>query len=134
MYASIKKRSEPQPRRINVGRLLPASRTVGLGALIKAVMNALGVPSCSGCRRRARALDRRVHFVGGGIEAAAATDCWRYDGACTGWGTRRCVSGAARQEPDAAIVTHCCGGWFQYPWIEVCPGEDARMGCGFCFW
>jgi hypothetical protein len=69
--------------------------------------------------------------------AANSSDpCWRYYGNCTRFalyymGTQ-CVTGPARQEASAETIEQCCTGWFQYPWIEVCPGEEARRGCGFC--
>jgi hypothetical protein len=138
--------SEVAPVRVRVGRRLPAGHSVGLGSLIARVTSFFGVHPCGGCARRAAVLDRRVVLTGVGPRrtglrraalrrlAATSDDCWRFQGDCTGFGRRRCVSGPARQEPDAEIVEQCCGGWFQYPWIEVCPGEEARRGCGFCFW
>jgi hypothetical protein len=76
-------------------------------------------------------------FMGGRRRRAAmraAGQCWSFSGPCTGFGKRQCVTAPAAQEPDAGMVEHCCEGWFQYPWIEVCPDQPARMGCGFCWW
>ncbi|WP_432196566.1 hypothetical protein [Streptomyces sp. bgisy027] len=112
---------------------------IGLGTVIRYLTARLHIPACSGCLMRAEALDRRVRFrIRSGRRflrrSAAAGDCWYFQSRCTGFGSRQCVSGPARQEPDAEIIEQCCGGWFQYAWIEVCPGEQARSGCGFCFW
>jgi hypothetical protein len=98
---------------------------IGLGDLIKRFTGALGLETCGACARRASALNRFAAF---------SSPCWSFTGGCTGFGSRRCVSAPESQSPDATIVTQCCGGWFQYPWIEVCPGQPARMGCGFCLW
>jgi hypothetical protein len=47
----------PRPLRIPV----PGMRgTAGLGHVVKRLSSALGVRPCSGCEKRARALDRRV--------------------------------------------------------------------------
>jgi hypothetical protein len=108
----------------------------GLGTLTKRLTTRLGIAPCAPCQARADALDRRL-VIGGGRRRRsmmASGDCWKFSGRCTGFGSRQCVLGPARQEPDAEIITQCCGGWFQYPWIEVCPGQEARAGCGFCFW
>ena len=35
-------------------------RSVGVGSVVKQITAALGVRPCSGCEKRARALDRRV--------------------------------------------------------------------------
>lgn len=110
--------------------------SIGLGTVLRVLTTGLGIRTCAGCRRRAALLDRWVRLpTGRGRRGRSADgDCWRFNGSCTGFGSRQCVSGPERQEPDAAIIEQCCGGWFQYPWIEVCPGEPARTGCGFCFW
>jgi len=84
------------------------------------------------CEHPAIGLNRL--FLSWGEAAQQAAPCWSFLGRCTGFGRRQCVSGPASQKPDAEIIEQCCGGWFQYPWIEVCPGEEARMGCDFCFW
>jgi hypothetical protein len=123
-----------------MGRQKMARRQqIGLGTAIHHLTARLQIPACDGCRRRAAALDRRVRFsfrpgrrTWRGF--AEAGECWQIKGRCTGFGSRQCVTGPASQEPDAGIIEQCCGGWFQYPWIEVCPGEPARTGCGFCFW
>ena len=112
---------------------------IGPGTAIRHLTERLHIPACDGCRRRAAALDRRVRFSfrpGRQVRRSSGEPggCWHFDGRCTGFGSRQCVSGPARQEPDAEIIEQCCGGWFQYPWIEVCPGEAARTGCGFCLW
>jgi len=40
------------------------TREVGLGRVVAAITQRLGVPACAGCRRRAEALDRRIVFRG----------------------------------------------------------------------
>lgn len=68
---------------------------------------------------------------------AFAQTCSSAAGRCTGagwWASRQCVSAADALAPDALVVTQCCSGWFQYPWIETCATPPARRGCGFCFW
>jgi hypothetical protein len=47
----------PRPIRIPVPGL---TRSVGLGQAVKSLTSALGVAPCSGCQRRALAMDRRV--------------------------------------------------------------------------
>ena len=125
----------------HLGMTLPGARPqeIGLGTAIRHLAARLHIPTCGGCRRRAAAMDRRVRIsIRPGRLArrgsAEAAGCWHFNGRCTGFGSRQCVSGPASQEPDAEIIEQCCGGWFRYPWIEVCPGESARTGCGFCFW
>jgi len=61
-------------------------------------------------------------------------NCRTFSGPCTGFGSRQCVTAPESFTPDAAIIEQCCNGWHQYPWIEVCEGESAKKGCGFCFW
>jgi hypothetical protein len=107
-------------------------KKIGLGQFIKRVTGVLGVEPCGPCARRAALLDKLFAFAGS--PALASTSCWRFTGRCTGFGSRQCVTGPAAQTPDAVTIEHCCSGWFQYPWIEVCPGQSATTGCGFCFW
>jgi hypothetical protein len=83
-------------------------------------------PPASGSRRRWRLRAR--------VGASTEGDCWWFAGSCTGFGRRQCVEGPASQNPDTEIIQQCCGGWFQYPWIEVCAGQNATQGCGFCLW
>ena len=131
-------------------------RSIGLGDLIKKLTKALGIQPCERCNQRAKRLNQVLVFSGGASRAsrqpgdtqsptpstigtrrfsAASSDaCWHFHGPCTGFGRRQCVTAPASQEPDAEIITHCCNGWFQSPWIEVCPGQPARAGCGFCLW
>jgi hypothetical protein len=70
------------------------------------------------------------------LAANGSDPCWRYYGSCTRFSWyyvgRQCVVGPATQELGAETIEQCCSGWFQYPWIEVCPGEEAHSGCGFC--
>jgi len=47
----------PRPIRIPVPGM---RRTTGLGQVVKQLTLSLGVRPCSGCEKRARALDRRV--------------------------------------------------------------------------
>jgi hypothetical protein len=134
---------------------------LGLGDLVKRLTLQLGIQPCERCNRRAEVLNRSIVFYGGmagipqkvggdlspasqvlessvsrsGHMAMSASDpCWHFRGYCTGFGRQQCITAPASQEPDALIITQCCGGWFQYPWILVCPGQPARQGCGFCFW
>jgi len=64
--------------------------------------------------------------------------CTHYYGRCTGafwWASRQCIDGLATPEdPYSNTVTQCCSGWFQYPWIESCPGQPPTSGCGSCLW
>jgi hypothetical protein len=60
--------------------------------------------------------------------------CQSYRGSCTGFGTQQCVTAPVAIAPDAPTTTTCCGGWFQYPSIEVCPGKPPASGCGVCAW
>jgi hypothetical protein len=113
-----------KPRRLRIP-FLPRGVEVGLGDLIRTVLARLGIPTCRGCARRAEALNGLAVFAG---------PCQSYTGRCTGFGSRQCVTAPESLDPDAAVVEQCCGGWFQYPWIEICPGQSPRMGCGFCFW
>jgi hypothetical protein len=125
-------------RRVGLGPLVSSSEEVGLGTLLARITSFFGVKPCESCHRRAAMLDSRLVLVGTRASAQQSEprsgDCWPYKGGCTGFGRRQCISAPARQEPDAETIEQCCGGWFQYPWIEVCPGSEARQGCGFCFW
>jgi hypothetical protein len=109
---------------------------IGLGDLIASVTSAVGLTPCAACSRRAERLNRVLVFAPAPRAQlrAQAAPCWYYHGRCTGFGSRQCVTAPESQSPDAASVTQCCGGWFQYPWIEVCPGSPAARGCGFCLW
>lgn len=131
-------------------------RQIGLGDLIKRISRGFGIQPCGPCIRRAERLNQFLVFSGGASriyrqlndikspdsstiwtrysKTDSSDPCWHYYGSCTGFGRRQCITGPASQEPDAEIITHCCSGWFQYPWIEVCPGQSARTGCGFCLW
>ena len=134
--------SPPQPFRLTWPGVTSGTET-GLGDLIAQATAALGIRPCDGCARRAVALNRlmvfsqpvrlRLPWRSKQTRGAATDGCWSFTGKCTGFGTRQCVEGPASQTPDAEIIHQCCGGWFQYPWIEVCPGQTATKGCGFCF-
>jgi hypothetical protein len=52
---------ERQPHRVRLPGFL-IEEEVGLGDLIKKTTYAMGVKPCSGCERRATALNRRVTF------------------------------------------------------------------------
>lgn len=52
-----------RPLRVRLPGFL-VDEEVGLGEVIKRATGAVGVSSCGGCGRRARALDQRVVFVG----------------------------------------------------------------------
>ncbi|MCG8460240.1 MAG: hypothetical protein MI919_28490 [Holophagales bacterium] len=41
---------------------IPLDRRVGLGEVVKAVTEKVGIEACQGCRRRAATLDRWVAF------------------------------------------------------------------------
>jgi hypothetical protein len=62
------------------------------------------------------------------------TQCQSFHGKCTGFGTRQCVTAPVSVSPDATTIEQCCGGSFQYPWVEVCPGQVPTQGCGVCLW
>jgi hypothetical protein len=75
----------------------------------------------------------RACLATGGTKYAMGPDlCWHYAGRCTGSGPRQCVTGPNSQSPDAITVTQCCTAGFQYPWIQVCPGQPVSRGCGVC--
>jgi hypothetical protein len=126
-------------------------RHVGLGELIQRITRWFGVRPCAACHRRARRLNEMFTVPvpsrtssrpassksGGGpprAVAAAFSPCWQFAGRCTGFGRRQCVTAPESQNPDANTFEQCCNGWFQYPWVEVCPNEPPRSGCGFCLW
>jgi hypothetical protein len=132
---------------------MASTARLGLGDAVKRLLAHLGFRPCGACTRRAEALNRVLVLSGSRVLMGSAADvprrrwrlrapaeavrdagCWHFSGNCTGFGKRQCVSGPASQDPDAEIIEQCCGGWFQYPWIEVCPGQQATQGCGFCFW
>jgi hypothetical protein len=119
----------PQNHSPRIRVALPIRNSVGLGQLLKRLTGRMGLTTCEGCERRAAALDRVFLFA-----AAHSNPCWRYTGPCTGFGKKQCVSGPEEYAPDAPLFEHCCSGWLQYPWIEVCPGQRPRTGCGFCLW
>src|SRR5882757_1816539 len=56
------------------------------------------------------------------------SNCQTFSGRCTGFGSRRCVTAPAALTPDSIVVEQCCGGWFQYPWITVCVGQQPTQG------
>ncbi len=107
---------------------------IGLGSLLQRLTTKFCIKPCAACNARAAALDNALVFESVNVffAPAQATPCWRFRGRCTGFGRMQCVSGPEAQTPDALIIQQCCSGWFQYPWIEVCPGKTARRGCGFC--
>jgi hypothetical protein len=166
------KRLTNADRRILV-HLLRSQTDVGLGDVLKSVLEHVGFHPCSGCARRAEILNRVILVHGtqapgrskvgkvnsdtsselgcrrrliapatptralpldAHVRARPARDCWIFAGLCTGFGSRRCVKAPASQNIGAAVVEQCCRGWFQYPWIEVCPGRQATYGCSSCFW
>jgi hypothetical protein len=52
---------QPRPVRLP-GFVMPDEEEAGLGEVIKRATAAVGIRPCSGCQRRAQALDRRVVF------------------------------------------------------------------------
>jgi hypothetical protein len=50
------------PRRLRVPIPVKFPRPVGLGDVVKRVTTAVGIKPCSGCQRRAQALNRLVQF------------------------------------------------------------------------
>lgn len=105
----------------------------GWGDVFASVANRLGFRSCTACHRFSASMNRwslRPLFSA----AAASDNCRSYSGPCTGFGKRQCVLAPSSFEPDAPVIEQCCGGWFQYPWIQVCEGQAPRVGCGFCLW
>jgi hypothetical protein len=54
---------EPQPFRARLPGFV-SDEEIGLGDVIKRVSSTLGIRPCSGCERRAAALDRWVVFTG----------------------------------------------------------------------
>ncbi|MCZ8132680.1 MAG: hypothetical protein O9284_15470 [Steroidobacteraceae bacterium] len=134
---------------------MPAGTRIGLGEWLAARLARVGAPRCGGCERRAAKLDAAFTLAStasasaagvttsawgpytkpaGPTTAANASPCRRYTGRCTGFGRRSCVAAPVALSPDAEVIEQCCGGWFQFPWIEICDGRPPRSGCGFCFW
>ena len=113
-----------------------AGPRLGFGSLLSAIARAFGIRACSACAQRAQRLDAMLSIampLRPGLVANAAP-CHVYTGRCTGFGRRQCVVAPVSFSPDAETIEHCCSGWFQYPWIEVCDGAPPKRGCGFCFW
>ena len=107
--------------------------TLPLGDWFSAVAKRFGATPCSGCQARAMVMNDFIpRFFRWPWDPPK--NCRTFTGGCTGFGTRRCVTAPESFTPDALIIEQCCGGWFQYPWIETCEGEPPRRGCGFCFW
>jgi hypothetical protein len=76
---------------------------------------------------------RHACLYGGGTKYALGNNpCWHYTGHCTSSGAPQCVTGPSAQSPDATAITQCCTGGSQYPWIDVCPGQQPSKGCSFC--
>jgi hypothetical protein len=124
-------------RRIRVKHRLPVPRVflgreeIGLGDLVKAVTSRFGLAPCEPCLRRAERMNGVLLLVSGNL--VASSPCTTFKGACTGMsGERQCVTAPRSLEPDAPTVTQCCSGRFQYPVVEVCPGQEPSLGCGFC--
>jgi hypothetical protein len=107
---------------------------IGLGQLVKRITSFFGVTPCEACLRRARVLDGVLVFTPQEqtVRVAFSSDCTTFKGACTGLGGTQCVTAPSSLEPDAPMITQCCSGRFQYPWVELCPGRAATQGCGFC--
>lgn len=112
-------------------------RRLGLGTLISSLSTLLGIRPCRGCAQRAQALDA-IAWIGAplrfGTTMANSLPCRMFTGRCTGFGRRQCVVAPESMSPDAAMIEHCCSGWFQFPWIEICEGQPPKRGCGFCLW
>lgn len=103
------------------------------GDFFPTIAKRLGATPCAACQARAIAMnDFLPRFFRWPWDPPR--NCHTFTGACTGTGTRRCVSAPASFTPDALTIEQCCNGWFQYPWIEICEGEPPRRGCGFCLW
>jgi hypothetical protein len=102
----------------------------GLGDVISRWLGKLGARSCAGCEQRVLALND----FGSRLTPlwVASNPCKTFAGRCTGFGHQQCVVAPTELTPDATTLTQCCGGWFQYPWIQICPGSAPRQGCGFC--
>jgi hypothetical protein len=110
---------------------------IGLGTAFSALAKLLGIRRCGGCMRRELAMNSMATIalpaaLGSALENA--NPCTMFTGRCTGFGRRQCVVAPVSMSPDAQTIEQCCGGWFQYPWIEVCDGRPPRTGCGFCLW
>jgi len=59
---SEKQAPERQPHRMRLPGFL-IEEEIGLGDLIKKTTYAMGIKPCSGCERRAAALNRRIRFT-----------------------------------------------------------------------
>lgn len=148
-------REQANPLHVYLPRLSLAKQ-IRLGHLMERVTSWLGMQRCEPCNGRAERLNQLLVFSRRDFEhpdqpggtppptpstgrtqrsaTSASGSCWRFTGPCTGFGRRQCVTAPESQEPGAGMITHCCSGWFQYPWIEVCPGQPPRTGCSFCLW
>lgn len=115
---------------------------IGLGGLLSALAKQLGFRPCAACARRAEALDAMATLplpdialpFSFGVRMENGNPCRSFTGRCTGFGRRQCVVAPVSFNPDALTIEQCCGGWFQFPWIEICDGQAPRRGCGFCLW
>ncbi|MEM2890127.1 MAG: hypothetical protein QW358_02125 [Candidatus Hadarchaeum sp.] len=58
-----KTKSKPQPYRVRLPGFI-SNEDIGLGDVIKRVTYAVGIKPCSGCERRAAALNRWFVFTG----------------------------------------------------------------------
>jgi hypothetical protein len=78
------------------------------------------------------------HILGTAVLATSAAavsacrppdNCVSFAGKCTGFGSRQCVTAPTAIASDAPTIDQCCGGSFQYPWVEVLRREsaDARL-------
>ena len=127
------------------------SRQIGLGDVLKRIISRFGIQPCELCNQRAQRLNSFLVFSSSTnhtLDAisslqvfsirrfALSSDdpCLHFYGSCTGFGSRQCVIAPASLDPAAGTIEHCCSGWFQYPWIEVCPDQPPRTGCSICFW
>jgi hypothetical protein len=104
---------------------LSTNYQIGLGEVIKRTTSWFGIQPCEPCNHRAEWLNQILVFSGkasqpsrqpGGISppavstiwtmrssANASGSCWRFNGPCTGFGKRQCVTAPSSQEPGAGI-------------------------------
>lgn len=142
---AIRGRGFGNPIRVRLPRITGTQvGSIGAGEIIRKITKALKVPPCAACDQRANMLNSKLIFTWTPRRPSNTTatssgrwngpdGSWHMDGPCTGTGNRQCVSMPSSQtDPYAPVITQCCDGWFQYPWILVPTSGAATSGCGFC--
>lgn len=130
--AEARGKSPPLPSSLYARSAQQATRVFRSATRFASISNWRGLPPCEACNNRAQWLKSWSLRM---RERPSLDDgCRNYAGPCTGFGQRRCVVAPTSFDPDAPVMEHCCSGWFQYPWIQICEGQPPQTGCAFCFW